>query len=477
MPGTIIRERTQRVPRTLPTDTGVLFMAGIAERGRNDQSHFVSSIAEFERLIGKRVSYSIAWDMAEAFFNEGGSKMYFSRVFGPAPVTAFVNLPDNVAAVSLIARASSPGDWGNALNVQVLAGDQAGEFKIQITHDTDTTINQTSPSLVDQAAAIAWASTNDYIRLELGASVLDPVAGAVLSLATGTDDRANATDETWLAALDRFGKELGPGQVIYAGRTTTTAHTQLLAHAANNNRVALCDTTDVSVVGTLTVAAAAFRALANVKFGGLFHPWVNLPALTTGGSTRAIPPSAVVAGVIARNDGAGLTPNDPAAGDRGWLNYPVSLRSLFSDIDAETLNSAALNLIRQKSGEFKIYGFRTGADKTANPLHWQLGNARLYMAIAAKADAILERFVFRKIDGRKLVFKELDGLLSTMLDDYWRANALYGATPAEAFYVDTDSVNTALTIADGQIKAAIEITMSPMGETVTLDIVRRAITA
>lgn len=484
MPGTLIRERTARIARTLPTDTGVFFMSGMSDKGAvTDAVNVVQSTAEWETKFGHRNTDSISWDCVDAFFSEGGSKLYFSRVFGPNPVTAFVNLNDGSAVAALKVSAASPGAWGNTLNVQVTAGDAGGEFKLVLTDDVDTTINETSPSFVDQAAAIAYYANHQYIRLSTLTSALDPAVVAAQSLATGTDDRANATDATWLSALSLFAKELGPGQVAYAGRTTITAQGQLADHAKTNNRVALLDPADQTVTATaktaFLAAASAVRALTNGKYAAMFAPWVNLPALAAGGTTRAVPASCVVAGIIARNDGRGMSPNDPAAGISGLLQYDETIRvSGFTTQDLTDLNEGSVNMIISKAGDLRVYGFRTTTSKTTNPLWWQLANLRLYMAIAAKADNILERFVFRKIDGRRKVFGELDGVLSGMLSPYWEDGSLYGVNPGDAFYVDTGpQVNTPTTINNGEIHAALELTMSPMGETVILDIVRRAVTA
>lgn len=475
MPGTIIRERTQRLPRSLPTDTGVLFIAGPAEKGRSDEAHFIQNMADFERYVGSRVSTSYVYDIVDAFFQEGGSKVYFSRVFGPTPVTAGVWLLDGAAAQSIRVDASSPGAWGASLNVAVTAGDAGGEFKIVLTHDTDTTINETSPSFVDQAAAVEYFRTHRYIRLSVGASALDPAVVGTTSLTGGTDDISNATDATWLAALDRFIKSYGPGQVVYAGRTTSTAWGQLLNHADANNRFAIADPADLASKATLLTNSNTFKALTNAENGFLVGQWVNLPALAYGGSVRPIPGSGAVAALMARNDSTGHSPNEPAAGDNGILNYVTSLRTTFTDTEADELNAAGVNTFRPKAGDLKLYSYRTGADKTTKPLHWQAGNARLYMAIAAEADAILEGFVLKEIDGRGLLFKKLESSLASMLLGYFEQGSLYGATPQEAFIVDTASVNTAETIANGEIHAAIELTMSPMGETVYLDIVRRQV--
>lgn len=473
MPGTTIRERTARVARSLPTNTGTLFLAGLSQKGTVD---LVESLADFESKFGTRQSYSSAYDMVDAFFRTGGRLLYFSRILGPAPVKASVTLNDAGAASALIVRARSAGDWANSLNVEVVAGDSAGQFKLVFTHDTDTAYSHNSPSFTTTAEAIAWLENHDDLEGVAGASTADPAVVAAQSLAGGADDRSNVSDATALAALDAFGIAYGPGQVAYADRTTTTAWGQLADHAAARNRAALYDPVDTTVKATLLTAGSGVRALSNGKYGALFAPWVKIPGVGTGGSARSIQPSAVVAGVIAALASQGRSANEPAAGINGILPYVSELKANFSDADANELNEANVNLIREIAGDFRIYGWRSGTSKASNPDWWQFGNVRLYMEIAAKADNILERFVLRQIDGRGLVFGELEGQLTAMLLPYWEKGSLYGEEPSDAFYVDTSSqVNTVETINDGEIHAVIELTMSPMGETVILDIVKRAI--
>ena len=56
---------------------------------------------------------------------------------------------------------------------------------------------------------------------------------------------------------------------------------------------------------------------------------------------------------------------------------------------------------------------------------------------------------------------------------YYSANALYGASSDQAFAVDVGpQVNTAATIAAGEIHAVIKVKCSPAAEWVVIDIVK-----
>lgn len=478
MPGTTIRERTAQVSRSQPVLTGTGFLAGRTDRGPSNSAEKCLSLAEWQRKFGGPIAASTSQQEVEQFFAKGGAVLWFARIVGVAPVSATVVLLDAGGVAALRATVTGPGAWANAYNLAVEAGDAAGEFKLRLTHDTDATVNELSPSFADQTAAIAWAATNEVYHLATQASAADPAVVAAQSFAGGTEDAGSISDATALAALSLFRKSYGPGQVGYIGRFTATANGQLADHAKDNNRVAIYTGADSVSKATWIAHAAVVRGLPNGRHGAAFGPWVNVPAATTGAPPVALPPTALVMGRIARNDSQGHTANEPSAGDLGVLEGVDSLRADFSDIDVNDLNAAALNPLIEMDGTHRIYGYRSGVAKASNPDWWQFGNVRLYMQIAAEADRILERFVLRQIDGKGLLFAELEGVLTKMVLHFYEAGSLYGRTPGEAFFVDTSpAINTAETIRNAEIHAAIELTMSSMGENVILDIIKRQIGA
>jgi hypothetical protein len=98
------------------------------------------------------------------------------------------------------------------------------------------------------------------------------------------------------------------------------------------------------------------------------------------------------------------------------------------------------------------------------------------MAIQARLDAVAERFLFRQIDGGKLVLDEFAGALTAELLPFWRLGSLYGVTASEAFRVDVRSVNTDATIANGELHALAILRVSQFAEEVILEITKAPIT-
>lgn len=476
-PAVNVQVLTTPPPRSSPTDTGVWFVTGLADQGRVDAPIFISSMTDFVRLLGPRVSYSVLYDSLEEFFREGGSSAWVSRVVGPAAIIATRNLVDNVAAVSLVAKAIGPGSYGNSIKVGVVAGVVSG-FAIQVA-DINNVILETSPDCATQADAVSWSQNSQYIRLTLGGSALVPViagANVLTVLATGTDDRVNIVDAQWLAALNRFTKDLGPGNVSAPGRTTDIGHTQLADHAAAQNRVAFLDAPDSPTQATLTTSATNAKATGNGQYASMFAPWIVIPGLTPG-TTRTVPPSSLAAGRAAATD-AIQGPGVAAAGNQGISAFATAVsQPQWDDTTRDALNTAGVNVVRVLNGQVTIYGWRSLADPINNPNWVPLGTVRYLMSLGARAWVVGQQFVFDQIDGQGRKIQEYHGALTSLCSRDWTLGEIYGVTADQAFNIDTGpAINTPQVLAGQELRAAISVRPSPMAELVTIYIINVPIT-
>jgi hypothetical protein len=149
----------------------------------------------------------------------------------------------------------------------------------------------------------------------------------------------------------------------------------------------------------------------------------------------------------------------------------------WNDADRGALNDAGVNVALIKYNGVRTYGFRTLADPINDPLHLNLSNARLDMAIQNDANIIAEAFEFSEIDGKKIQISKFQGQLVGMLLDYYAEGSLFGDTPAEAFNVDVgDQVNTPETLANDELHAVIAIRRSPMAERVIIHVAKVPVT-
>jgi phage tail sheath protein FI len=473
-PGTQVILQDLAPPIGAPTDTGVWFVCGLTEKGSVTKPVKLQNMSDYATYCGQRVTYGVLYDALDTYFREGGKTAYVSRVVGSAPVLATKSFSDAGALVSLRVDANDPGAWGNNLKVGILAGGAGGTFQIQVTDLAGTILDQSS-DLATKTEAVAWGNSSTWVNVvDLGVGV-NPAPIAAAALAGGNDDQASINDASWQAALDRCTSDLGPGQISMPGRTTTVAYGQQTAHAAARNRIAVMDAADIGVAATLSSTGIAQRADANARYGGIFAPWVVIPGLVVN-TTRIVPPSAMVAGLMGRNDSSG-SPNRPAAGNNGISRFALDVHYGFTDLERDTMNTNGINIIRNMFGDVKLYGYRTGVNPATLPNWMQLSNVRLYMTIVAKGQAIAENHVFHQIDGRGMEAAAFGGELKGMLVPYWEDGSLYGTTPAEAFSVDvSDAVNTPTTIANGELHALVSLRMSPFAELVVLQIVKVPVT-
>lgn len=424
---------------------------------------------------GRTSSTQTAFDAAEFLFKEGAKRIVTSRVVGPGAVSASIAVTDAGAATVFTARAKGPGAYGNDLNVVVRTTTQdplipAGSYRLRVQTDAAVILEE-SPDLLDKAAGLFWISnTSAYLTYTDGASANDPAA-ATYALAGGNDDVAGITDTEWAAAVARFGMDLGTGIVISPGRTTDPAHVNLANHAEAFNRVWYGDAPDSAVEATVIASATGRRS----RFGGIFWPWVKVAGQTPG-STRVIPPSVIAAGISARNDAAGLSPNEPAAGDNGYSRTGLDLTQVVTDTTHQNLNNGSINVLRMRFGKVRIMGWRTTVQEASDPKWINLGNARLHRAISNAAWLVGERFLFRQIDGQGLLIAEWGGTLAgEAVMPFFLNNSLYGDTPDEAFRIDL-SGNTDQTAQNRQLLADIVLVMSEYGEEITVSIAKQLIT-
>lgn len=469
-PGTQVTTITAPPSRGAPTDTGVVFVTGIAQRGAVGVPIVLTGMNDYATYLGARISNGAVYDFLDVAFREGLSKAVFSRVIGPAAVAANHTFVDRAGSPLSTVKATVkwPGPDGNNVTVAISNGGGSNTFVATVKYSG--TVVDTSPDLANPAAAVAWQSA--WIAFTDLASVTaapnnNPAVVADTAMASGADDAADITETQWTAALTAFVPTLGPGQVAAPGRTTDAAHVALLAHAAANNRFAILDLADTPTVATQTTAATNAISGVDGSYGAAFAPWIVVPPLPGTTSTRSAPPSALIAGLCATVDAI----DDPDTAPMGPLNgsslYALDVTQHYSDVDRGTLNSANIDVLINPLGIVMNYGLRT-LDSSGS---WQqLTNSRLRMAIAAKAGAIGDNYVGQKIDD------EVNGMFA---DDLKGMLAAYQASTAIfAYAVDNGpTIQTDVLTAAGTRVAVISVQMNESAEFTNIEVIKYPLTA
>jgi hypothetical protein len=474
IPGYTVTIGDRPAANLFPTSTAVGFMVGFSERGSVSAPITVLSPADAVTKLGERLTGEpIGYDSIEAFFREGGSKLYFARI-NPEAATSKKEAVDTESKKDMLFTAKSPGSWGSNIKIAITKTSATFAFVVKYSG----TVVETSESFSTIAEAITWAEHHSnyvVISAEEESSLIPKTQEITLS--GGSYTTGSATSEQKEAALALFNKDLGPGQVFAPGVMATEAlHKVLAAHAAANNRRAILDDPDESTASAIAGHATALRTLTSnaQRFATMVAPWAIIPGLSTG-TTRKIPYSAVFAGQIARAEAEGFNPNVPAAGSkRGVCKYVLSLTRSFAAAGIEELNNSGVILAKSVRGVPTTFGNRTLTNPVTDANWKSFSASRLIMAIAAKAEAVLENYEFAQIDGHGYVFQDLQGdLQGEALMPFYQEDALYGQTPAEAFAVNVGpDVNTQTTIANEEIRAQITARVSPTGEVLSVEIVK-----
>jgi len=162
----------------------------------------------------------------------------------------------------------------------------------------------------------------------------------------------------------------------------------------------------------------------------MYYPWIEVMDLSTDRSIY-MPPSGFVAGVWARTDntrGVHKAPaNEVVMGATG-LAYNVTKG------EQDTLNPIGVNCIRAFAGMgIRIWGART---LTSNALWRYVSMRRLFNMIETTIENSTQWTVFEPNDPR--LWGKIRRDVGAFLTTQWNAGALYGASPAQAFYVKCD---------------------------------------
>jgi len=390
-------------------------------------------------------------DTAASHGFKAGDVVQFPTLTGGTGLTASTNyyvISTNLGTTTFQVS-TTPGGSAATFSADITAGTVAKVTGLQVTVAADGTdfsvsvrlagaLVESSGNVADGAGAAAWAAgSSRYVSITDGAGG-DPAAVTNRGLAAGDDDFDGVTQIDIDAARDRFGPELGPGVYVFPGRTSTTVQLAAAEAADGRNRIVRADLPPTSNVSTLTAHLATLAASEFADYLDPLLPPLTAPGLTTA-SSRTIAASALRTAAEARNDAAGISPNQTAAGSWAIARWFSAPSLTWSDDDLETLNDAGGNVVRVVDGQLKVYGLRT-ADVT-NPAGIVLGTARLRMAIREIARFVGEKYVFGEFDAGGVTLGNLRGeIRSAALTRYGSSLQPLPDDPSETLGIQAEIV-------------------------------------
>ncbi|MCG8364054.1 MAG: phage tail sheath subtilisin-like domain-containing protein [Pseudanabaenales cyanobacterium] len=249
-------------------------------------------------------------------------------------------------------------------------------------------------------------------------------------------------------AIDEIAIVATPGAVDDAVQNAVLDHCM---DTYLQDRFAILDGRHEGVSNTNLTKAAIQAGTRDESYGALYFPWIQVSDPITGDKIY-VPPSGHIAGVYARVDterGVHKAPANEVI--RGALGVEV----VVNKAEQAGLNPEGINIIRKFNGNMTIWGARTLASKE-DPEWTYINVRRLLLYLRESIDEGTQWAVFEPNDYK--LWAKIRRNVSAFLTNVWRDGALFGETPAAAFYVKCDEETNPPEVRDlGQVVTEIGV--------------------
>ncbi|MBD2358702.1 phage tail sheath family protein [Tolypothrix sp. FACHB-123] len=196
--------------------------------------------------------------------------------------------------------------------------------------------------------------------------------------------------------------------------------------------------------------------------GSLYYPWLQ------NAQGRWVPPCGHIAGIFARSDRARGVFKAPANEE---IRDAVNLQVLIDNSDQGGLNAQGINCLLAFPGRgIRVWGART----LSSDSNWRYINVRrLFITIKRWIDLNMLWAAFEP--NTPQLWVRIQRELSGYLTQLWRAGALKGETPEQAFYVKCDAeINPPASREIGNVFTEIGFAPSSPAEFIFVRITHRA---
>src|SRR6476646_9702910 len=464
--------------------TAVAAFIGLAADGPFNAPTLVPHWTEYTRNFGGFVEGSYLAQSGYAYFQNGGGNCYVVRI-GQEPSgngggrRAIAAGPQGMlGSYRVVALDAAAPEGSITVDIQGVEGEGGdGLFKL-VVRQGDQVLEEydrlnTGRGKANVATAVAASSKIKRIEeTATGSSVESPSIGATVSLYSppppaavpsprlSSDDYvgdvAERTGFSGLEAVDEITMICVPDlmsayqqgaidlETVQAVQLAMIAHCELMG-----NRMAILDPPpglNVQQIKEWRMDKAGYDS----KYAALYWPWIKA-ADPASGKNIFMPPSGFMAGIWGRNDdtrGVHKAPANEVV--RGAISLEVQLTKNEHDLP----NPVGINCLRSFPGRgIRVWGART---LSSDPAWKYLNVRRLFNFLEESILAGTNWVVFEPND--VALWARIRRTISAFLVMQWRAGALVGQTPDEAFYVKCDEeTNPAEGIDAGQVVCEIGV--------------------
>jgi phage tail sheath protein FI len=444
--------------------TAVAAFVGFAERGPVNEPRLVTNWTQFTQTFGDFVEGSYLAHAVYGYFLNGGGSAYVVRIGADGDGSKRVATAELMAAsggdgakASFSVKALEAGAAGDSISVEVAPASEPGDdnFKLIIRSDKgeevidNLTIKRGPNNVVTRVKAESKLIAVEEVKgatpavPQPGRLALSGGAPAPAQVAVSADDYVgNSADRTGFAGLEAVDevtmlsvpdlmaahqRGLIDAEGLKAVQLAMIAHCELMA-----DRVAILDTPPgltAQQVKEWRVDLAGYDS----KYATLYWPWIKVmdPLL---GKAVFIPPSGHIGGVWARNDDTRGVHKAPA---NEVVRGAISLELNITKGEHDQLNPVAVNCVRSFPGQgIRVWGART---LSSDPEWRYLNVRRLFNYVEESILQGTNWVVFEPNDAK--LWDSVKRTINAFFRRVWRDGALFGATPAEAFFVKCDEEN------------------------------------
>jgi len=478
-PGVYVEE-VQAASRPIEgAGTAIAAFVGLAQRGPANTPVMVTNWSQFVASFGDFMEGSYLAHSVYGFFLNGGTTAYIVRIGaeGSGAPSARLELPSSTDKAQAAFRvvALEAGGAGNEIKVEVGEPSEPGEgvFKLTVTRGSEEEVYDNVTVKRGKQSVFTAVKTSKLIRLEeVAKGEVAPAVGTKSALSGGTASGpvrvtpdeyvGNSADRTGfggLEAVEEITMVAAPDLMalyqagvvdmdgLKAVQLAIIAHCELMG-----DRVAILDAPpdyNAQQVKEWRQDKAGYDS----KYATLYWPWIKVFDPVAGQATF-VPPSGHIAGIWARNDGERGVHKAPA---NEVVRGAIALELNLTRAEHDQLNPIGVNCVRTFPGRgIRVWGART---LSSDPAWRYLNVRRLFNYIEESILLGTQWVVFEPNDVD--LWERVKRTIGAFLVRTWRDGALFGSTPAEAFFVKCDGENnTAETIDAGQL--IVDIGIAPV---------------
>ena len=462
-PGVYVEEVSSGSKPIEGAGTAVAAFVGFAEKGPTNAPTLVTNWTQYTQTFGEFIEGSFLAHSVYGYFLNGGGAAYVVRIgandTSPQSTGARAELSSGDGKGALTAKALDPGAAGNDIAIEFADASEPGDetFKLlvkrqgQVVETYDNVSLKRGPNNV----VTKVKAESKVISLEetKGGSLALPERGREIQLGGGTapatgmrvapnDYSGNSADRTGFAGLEAVDEVtmlivpdliaahlngLIDAEGMKAVQLAMIAHCELMS-----DRVAILDAPpglNAQQVKEWRTGYAGYDS----KYAALYWPYIKVMD-PLAGKPVFMPPSGHIAGVWARNDATRGVHKAPA---NEVIRGAVSLELQITKPEHDQLNPVGVNCIRAFPGQgIRVWGART---LSSDPEWRYLNVRRLFNFVETSILSGTNWVVFEPNDPK--LWDSVKRTINMFLRRVWRDGALFGRTPAEAFFVKCDEEN------------------------------------